>query len=361
MKPFSTILVAALVCLAVVSLKASPVEIVPKALRGAKQPQVDITADGAVCVAFGRETNVFFVRSNDGGKRFEEPVLVGGLSKLALGMRRGPRIAATPQGFVISAISHADGNLAAWHSGDGGKSWVPAARVNSVESSAREGLHAMAGDGAGNVYLAWLDLRNGKTELWMAGSADGGKSWGENRPIYKSPSGSICECCHPSLAVDGQGRLWAMWRNSINGARDMFMSSSADGGRTFSEAGKLGMLSWTLKACPMDGGQIVLAEDELPQTVWRRDKAIVKTDITGDKILSLRGVQPVGAMANGTAYWLWQDGRELILKRGAAGTTVLDTGGAFASIATGKGNSRPYAVWESAVDGEKTIVGEELP
>ena len=356
-----TATVAILFCACVLRVGAAPTEIIPKTLRGAKQPQVAVGADGAVVVTFGRETNVFLVRSTDAGKTFSAPVLVGAVQKLVLGMRRGPRVVMSQRGIVVSAISHADGNLVAWHSGDDGKTWAPAVRVNSAEGSAREGLHAMTGDADGNAHLAWLDLRNGKTELWMASSADSGKSWGENRLVYKSPSGSICECCHPSLAVDGQGRLWAMWRNSIAGARDMFMSMSADGGRTFSEARKLGVASWTLPACPMDGGQIVVGTDRTPQTVWRRNKSIVMTDVTGEKTLSLSGTQPTGVIAGETAYWLWQQGPELILKRGAAGTTVLDRNGAFASIAIGTGGKKPYAVWESSVDGARTIVGGELP
>lgn len=361
MNPVSLATLLTFLIAAVSTVDAAPVEVIPQSMRGAKQPQLAVSANGTLAVTFGRETNVFLVRSTDAGQTFSEPVLVGALPKLALGMRRGPRVVSSPRGLAISAISHADGNLVAWHSGDDGKTWAPAVRVNSAEGSAREGLHAMTDDADGNAYLAWLDLRNGKTELWMASSADGGKSWGENRLVYKSPSGSICECCHPSLAVDGQGRLWAMWRNSIAGARDMFMSMSADGGRTFSEARKLGVASWTLPTCPMDGGQIVVGTDRTPQTVWRRNRSIVMTDVTGEKTLSLSGTQPVGVIAGETAYWLWQQGPELILKRGAAGTTVLDRNGAFASIAIGTGGKKPYAVWESSVDGARTIMGGELP
>ena len=216
MNPVSLATLLAFLIAAVSTVDAAPVEVIPQSMRGAKQPQLAVSANGTLAVTFGRETNVFFVHSADAGQIFSEPVLVGALPKLALGMRRGPRVVSSPRGLAISAISHADGNLVAWHSGDDGKTWAPAVRVNSTEGSAREGLHAMTGDADGNAYLAWLDLRNGKTELWMASSADSGKSWGENRLVYKSPSGSICECCHPSLAVDGQGRLWAMWRNSIS-------------------------------------------------------------------------------------------------------------------------------------------------
>ncbi|KAJ3054740.1 hypothetical protein HK102_011471, partial [Quaeritorhiza haematococci] len=49
-----------------------------------------------------------------------------------------------------------------------------------------------------------------------------------------------------------------MWRNSLKGARDLFLADSSDGGRTFSPAEKLGRGTWPLNACPMDGGAVAV-------------------------------------------------------------------------------------------------------
>ena len=125
-----------------------------------------------------------------------------------------------------------------------------------------------------SVCCVWLDLRNSKTEVMASVSTDGGQTWGKNSLVYKSPDGSVCECCHPSVAVDPQGRIFVQWRNSLAGARDMYVASSADGGKTFGKAAKLGSGSWPLKACPMDGGAIAVAAPGKVATAWRRDKAI---------------------------------------------------------------------------------------
>jgi hypothetical protein len=339
---------------------SGPVEIIPPDLRGASQPQVAVTAKGEVYVAFGRNSSFYCAASLDDGRTFKRPVLVGSLEKAALGRRRGPRIAATERGVVVSAISHADGNLAAWFSPDRGATWSAAARINSVTNAAREGLHAMTGDGKGMVHAAWLDLRSGKTELWGAASPDGGRTWGENRLIYKSPDGHICECCHPSLAVDGRGRVWAMWRNWLNGARDMYASVSEDGGRTFSSARKLGNGTWTLKACPMDGGQFAFSAGGDLLTVWRRDKAIVAAGEIGESILSEQGLQPVVGVGGGTVFHLWQRGPRLMMKKGSAGPAVLAEDGAFPAIASASPAATPVAVWESTRDGAKTILAQRL-
>jgi hypothetical protein len=341
-------------------LSAGPVEVLPRSLRGAIQPQVAVSAGDEVYVAFGKDGGVFCATSLNGGRSFQPPVRLGGLPKLALGMRRGPRVAATERGAVVSAISHAEGNLLAWSSIDRGVTWSPPARINSVTNAAREGLHAMASDRQGNVHAAWLDLRNGKTQLWGATSSNGGQAWSENRLIYQSPDGHICECCHPSLAVDGRGRLWAMWRNWLGGARDMFASVSDDGGRTFSAARKLGSGTWPLKACPMDGGQLAFGADDGLLTVWRREKSVITAGESGERVLSAQGLQPVVGVGRGQVYFLWQQGLKLMLQAGASEPRVLAEPGAFPVIASASPSAVPVTVWESTKDGAKTILAQRL-
>jgi hypothetical protein len=337
-----------------------PVEVIPEEMRGAVQPQVAVSGQRDVYVAFGKSGAIYCVASSDGGRSFGQPVTVSRLPKLALGMRRGPRIVATDRGLVISAISHADGNLLAWVSSDKGATWSQAARVNSATNSAREGMHAMAGDGKGTVHAAWLDLRNGKTELWGATSRDGGRNWGENTLTYKSPDGHICECCHPSLAVDGKGRVWAMWRNWLDGSRDMYASVSPDGGKTFSPARKLGTGTWPLKGCPMDGGQLAFGKDDQLLTTWRRDKAVIAAGETGETLLSQQGLQPVVGVGSGTIFYLWQQGPMLMLKKGSGEPAVFSENGAFPAIASASHATAPVVAWEATTNGVKTILAQTL-
>ena len=183
MKPASHNVAVALVFFAfggTTLLAAGPTEVIPESFRGATQPQAAISSDGSIHVTFGKSGTVYCATSRDGGKKFDPPVTVGSLPKLALGMRRGPRIAVGGDAVVISAISHADGNLMAWVSTDKGATWSDAVRVNSVTNAAREGMHAMAANGKGTVHAAWLDLRSGRTELRGATSHDSGRTWGEN-------------------------------------------------------------------------------------------------------------------------------------------------------------------------------------
>lgn len=342
------------------ALHTAPVEIVPPDLHGALQPQVAVAPAGRIHVTFGKGNAIYHTASLDAGRTFTKPAKVGELPKLALGMRRGPRIAATDKVLAITAISPTDGNLHAWASKDGGATWKAAANINDAPNSAREGLHAMAGDGKGNAFVTWLDLRNDGTELWRATSADGGATWGANALVYKSPDGHICECCHPSAAMDAQGRAAVMWRNWLGGSRDMYAALSTDGGKTFGAAQKLGSGTWKLNGCPMDGGALALDAAGNPLTVWRREKTVFASGIAGvEEQLADSSAQPVIVNGKGGTFALWESAGGMMLRKGNAGAVRFADGARFAAVAVlPKGGA--IIVWESHAHGEATLLAETV-
>jgi len=99
----------------------------------------------------------------------------------------------------------------------------------------------------GELWCVWLDLRAKGTELYASKSNDHGKTWSKNQLVYRSPDGSVCECCHPSLVADGDS-VDVLFRNSLAGHRDMYLVSSQDQGKTFGEAKLLGSQHWNLNA-----------------------------------------------------------------------------------------------------------------
>ena len=301
-----------------------------------RQPQVAFTSKG-VYVTYAKGMGVYCARSTDAGKTFGTPVAVAMPKNMSVGMRRGPRIAATQEAIVITAISGEqgggkDGDLVGWRSGDGGRSWTAIAKpINTVAGAAREGLHGMAASPTGEVFCVWLDLRNaaggGGTEVWGARSSDGGESWSEDFVVYRSPEKTVCECCHPSVAYGADGEsLAVMFRNALGGRRDMYLVQSRDGGRTFGNAQKLGTGTWELNACPMDGGMAAFrpsmglgADAGQPVTVWRRDDRVFAA-VPGEAERELGvGMQPwVAAGPNGTAtVWVSARPGALVLARGA--------------------------------------------
>ena len=245
----------------------------------AKEPQVAVGAANRIYVAFGAGNAIYASVSHNQGRAYQSPVRLPSVGSLSLGMRRGPRIVATANGAVITAVlgkngNGKDGDLLAWHTVDNGKTWRTAGKVNDVGGATREGLHAMAVAPNRTIACAWLDLREQGTRIFAAFSRDGGNTWGRNIRIYRSPSGTVCECCHPSLAYDSQSRLYIMWRNLLAGSRDMYLSDSNDDGKTFSAAKKLGRGTWPLNACPMDGGSLSVTKRGEVLTFWRREETL---------------------------------------------------------------------------------------
>lgn len=352
------ILTLGLLC---VAAQLTAMEVTTPELRGAMQPQLTADDAGRVYLAFGRAGAVYVAVSTKAGESFAPAVRLGELPKLALGMRRGPRIVASSQGVVVSAISHQNGNLHLWRSTDRGEHWTSLPPLNSVTNSAREGMHTLTGNKAGKVFAAWLDLRNGKTEIWGASSDDAGQTWSSNERIYASPDGHTCECCAPAASMSPDGAVAVTWRNWLGGARDIFAATSADGGRTFGPARKLGIGTWVLPGCPMDGGDVALLEGNRLSAVWRRQESIfLTTPGAPEQLLAARGRQPVLCPTDEGWDVFWQRGNELWRQRVPAGQPELHTRDGAYPVLLRVAPGKTLLAYESAGKSDKAIYCEVL-
>lgn len=328
---------------------AEPVSIAPRELREALQPQLAVAPGGKVHVVFGAANTIYFTSSAD-GRTFRPPVKVAQLEKLALRMRRGPRIVATDDVIAITAISHTTGTLHGWTSTDGGMTWRESGALNTVAKSAREGMHGMAGDGRGLVALTWLDLRGGGMELWNRVSRDGGRTWEAEARVYGSPDGHICECCHPSVAIGPKGEIAAMWRNWLGGSRDMWAAISTDGGKTFPQPQKLGTGSWPLKGCPMDGGALTFDATGALASVWRREGTVYSASSgTPETLLAASAQQPVIARGKSGVVIAYEKGGEVVLTTAGHPPKSIGKGRAPAIASNAAGIC--YLAWEGADGG----------
>lgn len=332
------------------------------------QPQACIGADGTTYVVFGVGGEIAFCKSVDDARSFTAPRSVVAVPNMSLGMRRGPRIAVSQGSLVITAIGGEkgkgqDGDLLAWRSADGGESWSGPSRVNDVAASAREGLHAMTASPDGSVWCVWLDLRSEKTELYAARSRDGGASWSDNSLVYRSPAGSICECCHPSIAIDEHG-IHVMFRNSIAGDRDLYLVSSRRPDAAFGPAIALSRDRWTLNACPMDGGMLASDGSGNLTAVWRREGQLFRSSIHSDQPRVIReepigaGEQPWVAASSRGPIMVWTEGRAGRLRMKSdweSETQVLDDRARDPILVSRPGGDGVVALWESLHDGITSI------
>jgi hypothetical protein len=215
----------------------------------------------------------------------------------------------------------------------------------------------MAAGKDGTFACTWLDLRNKQTELRLATSKDGAV-WSENHLAYQAPDGPICQCCHPSIAFDHQGAVHLLWRNLIAGDRDMYRSSSTDGGTAFSSAVKLGRGSWKLNACPMDGGSFDIHAGRVV-TAWRRERIVYAT--FGDDRKEVRlgpGEQPVVTSTSAGAVVAWLErrpGKLLIQRENDALPTVVAADANDPVMAATSERKQVVLAWETMAHGRPAI------
>ena len=315
-----------------------------------EQPQLAVRHDGALALVFVQDRRTVRIAVRPTGGDWGEPRKVCDAPDVAVGMHRGPRVAWSGDVLVVALIESrfdakarkaiGSGNLLVRRSVDDGRRWSKPARVNGEDGSAREGLHALAARGE-RVAVIWLDPRGEPrgTRLFAAWSSDAGKSFGADAAVHESPSGSICPCCHPSLCLDQNGRAVALWRDAIEGDRDMFVGVLDPAGERITDPTLVGEGHWKLEACPMDGGGLALDSDDRPISVWRRDDSIFWSRGRGNERRLGRGINPVVAISGATALAVWQRGEQLVAARlpldgtsAAPEVRVLGVGG-YASIA----------------------------
>lgn len=334
---------------------------------GAKQPQACISANGSVHVTFGEGEQVYYCRIDD--HKCTAPKAVFHIPNMSLGMRRGPRIAHSGKAIVVTAIGGAegkgkDGDVLAYRSLDNGHTWDGPFQVNDVNASAREGLHAMAAASDGTLWCVWLDLREKGTKLFASKSTDNGKSWSKNVLVYRSPDGSICECCHPSIFTDNNS-VHVLFRNSLGGNRDMYLVSSQDQGTTFGKATRLGQGTWRLNMCPMDGGMVAKAKNGDVFTVWRRDRNVFLASAKNNTEQLLgTGEQPWIANDPEGVYVTWTSQREgdlMLVKPGQVKGEKVDSKASFPILVSASLQSPVvYLFWEKKNEQGFSILAQRI-
>jgi hypothetical protein len=151
-----------------------------------------------------------------------------------------------------------------------------------------------------------------KGKIYLAYSDDMGKNWSESKMIYRSPDGSVCECCRPTVKMDEKGNPVVMFRNNIGGSRDLHYVKSTDGGKIFTQAEKLGIGTWQINGCPMDGGDMMVDEAGDLVTVWQREGEIFRTDSNNSEIRVGGGRTPTISGYKNITYTVYSNGDDIL-------------------------------------------------
>jgi hypothetical protein len=319
-------------------------------IANGQMPNITTDKTKNIHLVFGNKDSILYSVSSDLGASFSKPTLVAVVPGLAASHTRGPQIAATSTGVIITA-GNEQGNIFSFFKSYSG-TWTKGARVNDRDTTAKENLMALAADGQ-YAFAVWLDLRNDKhNKIFGAKTTDNGKTWSKNILIYASPDKTVCECCKPSVAIDGNN-VYVMFRNWINGNRDLYLIQSTNGGRTFGEAKKLGKESWALNGCPMDGGGISISNG-IPQTVWNSKGTIYAYQPNGKEQKLGEGRSCTMASINGKNIYAWVEKGDII---------ALTPNGLKKNLGKGQlpliktiDNGHAICIWENEKQIHKSII-----
>ncbi len=310
-------------------------------IANGKMPNVTRDKSNNIHIVYGSGDSIMYVFSKN-GKSFTSPALIAVLPGLFASAMRGPQIAATEDGVIVTACTK-KGNIFSSTKGASGK-WTKPMKVNDVDESAKEALMGLSADGK-NAYAVWLGVKQPKGQnVYGAQSVDGGKTWSKNILVYTSPDNTVCECCKPSVAVKGNN-VYAMFRNWLNGNRDLYVTKSSNGGKSFEQAQKLGVGSWKLNGCPMDGGGIAVNKNGEIQTVWRREGKIFAAVPGSPEIEIGEGRGCTLETVNGKNVYAWTENGEVVVIKPQGQKKVLGKGSQ--PIVKALNNEHVICIWEN--------------
>jgi hypothetical protein len=194
-------------------------------------PTVAINEAGVVAVAWADQSrqDIFFqIYAPDGEKRFEKPVNVSRTPEIFSWLPRMVTTSGDPnavyilwQEIVFSGGTHG-GEIFFARSTDGGKTFNDPANLSKT----------IAGDGKGRLTRRyWHNGSLYEGALWFSRSTDGGERFA--KPLRIAGGGGAHPARGPSLAVGADNAVYLAWTVGEDRAADIRVVKSGDAGRSF--------------------------------------------------------------------------------------------------------------------------------
>jgi hypothetical protein len=270
-----------------------------------------------------------------------------------------PSVTVGPEGQIFvgwnrKAKTGRGNDLMVSASRDGGLSFEPPVKVNDDVEPASHGMHSLAIGKDGRLLVAWLDERNITTvghvsggshemaepnsEVYIASSTDGGKSFSANQKV----ASEVCPCCRTAIAIAPDGDVYLSWRQVLKGElRHMAVASSTDAGATFSEPSIVSDDQWELYACPVSGAALLAEANKKLKVMW----------YTAGRA-GQAGVYSAESTDGGKTF----SNRTLVSGDGISGTPWIGDGAQIFAVADGKVLIRASGQPDRTIEGEVPVV-----
>jgi hypothetical protein len=257
--------------------KIAPLQISANGVDAA-EPATASAPDGTFYVAWvnhdAKQADVMLAHFNTDGVQQGSAVRVNRQQGVATAWRGDqPSVAVAADGAVyvlwtarVEAQDKHGTDIYLSVSNDRGQSFASEVKVNDDKVPNAHGMHSLAVAKDGRVYAVWLDERNvqqpmpstkaeghhmeSNRDVYLSYSTDGGRTFSANRKVATE----ACPCCKTSLAVAADGTLYAGWRQVLPGSfRHIAVAASNDGGMNFSQPVIVSDDHWVLQGCPVSG------------------------------------------------------------------------------------------------------------
>ena len=174
----------------------------------------------------GRDTEVLFSKSVDGGENFSIPKKINGNS----GTWMVTSVTVDEKNIFVTLMDRFEdksSEILFSKSIDGGETFSEPKRISDKTSFASGAEIAINGE---NIFVTWYEGDFREWEIFFSKSVDGGEVFSEPQNLSNNDGSST----FPSIVTDGT-EIFITWQDDSSGINDIFLSMSTDGGETFSE------------------------------------------------------------------------------------------------------------------------------
>ncbi|QCP50620.1 exo-alpha-sialidase [Trinickia violacea] len=350
--------------------------------------------------------HILVAHSDDKGRTLSAPVVVNAMPEpIYTSSENRPKVAASPDARTIYVTwsmpldAPYTGMVRFSRSTDGGATWSVPVTVHGDRQPITHRFDVLIVDPKGRVFVAWIDKRDlvaatkaGRgydgAAVYYAVSSDGGQTFAPERKV----ADQTCECCQIALAIDGEGRVEALWRNVFTGQiRDHALAVLlADASEPVTPI-RATFSNWHVEACPHQGPALAITPDGVRHMVWFGvvdDKANVYYSRLDRDGKPLDKPRPIGSgadadeapnamashatlIAEGGKLWLaWKsfedDTMRLMVRRSDDGGVHWSAPKVLAQTAEGSDNPQlladdghVYVSWRTQDDGYRLLPVEE--
>lgn len=182
----------------------------------------------------GRVFDVFVRRSPDGGVTWEPEQHLSRFSRTAAtDIHARPRILSDGEDrlwVVWVGVRSGRSSLYLNRSVDAGRTWTePMALTGDSQSVFGHSLVRAEN----RLLLIWHDTRTEHDHVYAVTSSDAGATWTEPARVDHFPVDAPVDASSPTVLLSPDGEAFVAWQDTRNGREDIFLARSSDGGRTW--------------------------------------------------------------------------------------------------------------------------------